>query len=86
MLKRPRARTGLIVVVIALLACGCPLQFIVHAYDLDMRTGVSWRDRAGRRCKQLHQAVVEQASLTLVPVQADEIRVKERQCPQYRLY
>ena len=78
MLEGLRKSTELIVVVITLLAYGCPLQAIVQAYGLDERTVASWRDRAGRHCQRLHQAVVEQASLDLVHVQADEIRVKGR--------
>ena len=78
MLEGLRKPTELIVVVITLLAYGCPLQAIVQAYGLDERTVASWRDRAGRHCQRLHQAVVEQASLDLVHVQADEIRVKGR--------
>ena len=78
MLEGLRKPTELIVVVITLLAYGCPLQAIVQAYGLDERTVASWRDRAGRHCQKLHQALVEQASLDLVHVQADEIRVKGR--------
>jgi hypothetical protein len=78
MLEGLRKPTELIVVVITLLAYGCPLQAIVQAYGLDERTVASWRDRAGRHCQRLHQAIVEQASLDLVHVQADEIRVKGR--------
>ncbi len=78
MMEGLRKPTELIVVVITLLAYGCPLQAIVQAYGLDERTVASWRDRAGRHCQRLHQAVVEQASLDLVHVQADEIRVKGR--------
>lgn len=73
-----RKPTDVIVVVITLLAYGCPLQAIVHAFELDERTVARWRDRAGEHCQQLHQALVEQGSLDLVHVQADEIRVKGR--------
>ena len=45
---------------------------------LDERTVASWRDRAGRHCEQVHHALIEQGSLDLVHVQADEIRVKGR--------
>lgn len=68
----------LIVIVVTLLAYGCPLQAIVHAYELDERTVASWRDRAGTHAQQVHQAVVEQGQLDLVHVQADEIRVRGR--------
>src|SRR5438477_3425287 len=72
-LRKPKA---LIVIVVTLLAYGCPIQAIVQAFDLDERTVASWRDRAGKQCQQVHQAVVQQGHLDLVQVQADEIRVK----------
>jgi transposase-like protein len=73
-----RTSTDLVVMVITLLAFGCPVQAIVQAYGLDERTVASWRDRAGKQCQRVHQAVVEQGHLDLVHVQADEIRVKAR--------
>lgn len=66
----------LIVIVITLLAYGCPTQAIVQAFGLDERTVASWRDRAGKHCQQVHEALVQQEQLDLVHVQADEIRVK----------
>src|SRR6266852_7031883 len=72
-LRKPKA---LIVIVVTLLAYGCPVQAIVQAFGLDERTVASWRDRAGKHCQQIHQAVVQQGRLDLVHVQADEIRVK----------
>ena len=71
-----RKPTTLIVIVVTLLAYGCPIQAIVQAFGLDERTVASWRDRAGNHCQQVHQAVVQQGHLDLVHVQADEIRVK----------
>src|SRR5438034_5767274 len=71
-----RSPAPLIVIVVTLLAYGCPIQAIVQAFGLDERTVASWRDRAGKHCQQLHQAVVHQGQLDLVHVQADEIRVK----------
>src|SRR6266699_1074416 len=53
----------LIVIVVTLLSYGCPVQAIVHAFDLD---------------KQVHQALIETGKLDLVHVQADEIRVEGR--------
>lgn len=73
-----RKPTELVVIVVTLLSSGCPLQAIVHAYGLDERTVASWRDRAGRHCQKVHEAIVEQATLDLLHVQADEIRVKGR--------
>src|SRR2546421_9542088 len=73
-----RKPSELIVIVVTLLAFGCPVQAIVQAFDLDERTVASWRDRAGKQCQRVHQAVVEQGRLDLVHVQVDEIRVKAR--------
>jgi hypothetical protein len=66
------------VIVVTLLAYGCPVQAIVHAFGLDERTVASWRDRAGAHCEEVHHAVIETGKLDLIHVQADEIRVKGR--------
>src|SRR5437016_10262801 len=71
MLEGLRKPMELIVIVVTLLAYGCPLQAIVHAFGLDERTVASWRDRAGKQCEKVHQAVIEQGRLDLVHVQAD---------------
>lgn len=73
-----RKPIDLIVIVVTLLAYGCPVQAIVQALRLDERTVAAWRDRAGQHCQQIHEAIVEQGSLDLMHVQADEIRVKGR--------
>src|ERR687884_1305259 len=72
-LRKPRE---LIVIVVTLLAYGCPVQAIVHAFGLDERTVARWRDRAGKHCEQVHQALVEQGQLDLMQGPPDEIRVK----------
>lgn len=73
-----RKPTELIVIVIMLLAYGCPVQAIVKAFELDERTITRWRDRAGRQCQRVHEDLMQHADLTLSHVQADEIRVKGR--------
>ena len=78
MMEGLRKPTELIVIVVTLLAYGCPIQAIVHAFGLDERTVASWRDRAGQQSKSVHHALIEQGSLDLMHVQADEIRVKGR--------
>lgn len=78
MLEGLRKPTELIVIVMTLLAYSCPIQAIVHAYELDERTVASWRDRAGMHCQRVHHALVEQGKLDLLHVQADERRVKGR--------
>src|SRR5881275_2293194 len=67
-----------IAIVVTLLAYGCPLQAIVHAFGLDERTVANWRDHAGMHCQKVHQALVEHGKLDLMHVHADEIRVKAR--------
>ncbi len=66
----------LIVLVVTLLAYGCPVQAIVHALGLDERTVARWQERAGAHCQKIHEDQVMQGKLDLVHVQADEIRVK----------
>ncbi len=63
---------------VTLLSSGCPVQALVHAFDLDERTGARWRDCAGSHCEHVHPALVETGKLDLVHVQADEMRVKGR--------
>jgi transposase-like protein len=62
-LRKPKS---LIVIVVTLLTYGCPVQAIVHAFDLDERTVAAWRDRAGSHCQYIHEAVVEQGKLERV--------------------
>lgn len=76
MLEGLRKPVDLMVIVVTLLTSGCPVQALVHAFGLDERTVAAWRDRAGVHCHKVHQAIVEQATLDLVHIQADESRVK----------
>src|SRR6266700_5723315 len=68
----------LVMIVVTLLSYGCPIQAIVQAFGLDERTVASWRDRAGKHCQLVHQALVAQGQLDAQHVQVDEIRVKGR--------
>jgi IS1 family transposase len=78
MLEGLRTSREVVVIVVTLLAFGCPVQAIVQAFGLDERTVASWRDRAGKQCQRVHQAIIELSLLDLIHVQADEIRVKAR--------
>ncbi|MDQ2905953.1 MAG: hypothetical protein M3Y81_20720, partial [Chloroflexota bacterium] len=73
--RKPKELIG---IVVTFLSYGCPVQAIVHAFDLDERTVADWRDRAGGHCQKVHKELVEQGQLDLMHVQADEIRVKGR--------
>ena len=72
---RLRAAEELFLLVVTLLAHGCPVQAIVVAFSLDERTIYSWQARAGNHCQKVHEAVVETQQLA-GEVQADELRVK----------
>ena len=65
----------LLVIVVTLIAHGCPLQAIVAAYHLDERTVMNWQEQSGRHCQRVHEHLVQQPQ-DLEHVQADEIRVK----------
>ncbi len=62
-------------VVLTLLAYGCPVQAIVAAFQLDERTVWDWQTRAGKQAQHVHQRLVQQPR-DLEHVQADEMRVK----------
>lgn len=72
---RLRTAREIVVLVVTLLAYGCPVQAIVMAFGLDERTVLSWQSRSGVHCQQVHEHLVEQPR-DLGQVQADEIRVK----------
>ncbi len=79
MLEGLRKPMELVIIVVTLLAYGCPIQALVHAFEWDERTGASWRHRAGKHGKQVHTTIVQHGQRDLIPVQADELRVKGRQ-------
>jgi transposase-like protein len=65
-----------VLLVITLLAGGCPLQAIVTAFGFDERTVKDWQDKAGAHCERVHAALVTAQTMDLGQVQADEVRVK----------
>ena len=65
-----------VMLVITLLAYGCPLPAIVQAFGFDERTVKKWWQRAGEHCQMVHEHLVEQSQLDLQQVQADELKVK----------
>ncbi len=66
----------LILLVLALLAYGCPIPAIVMAFGLDERTVAAWQLKAGRHAKQVQQDVGCQGNVDLGQVQADELYTK----------
>lgn len=65
----------IVILVITLLAYGCPVPAIVAAFELDERTVADWQQRAGQHCQSVHKELV-QVPQDLQQVQADEIRVR----------
>lgn len=65
-----------VMLVLTLLAYGCPPVAIVKAFGFDERTIRKWWRRAGQHCEAVHEQMVGQSQLDLGHVQADEIKVK----------
>jgi transposase-like protein/IS1 family transposase len=74
---RLRTSAETVVIVVTLLAHGCPLQAIVAAVGFDERTRAAWWARSGRQGQAVHEYLVEQPH-DLGQVQADELRVKKQ--------
>jgi transposase-like protein len=74
---RLRTSAETVVIVVTLLAHGCPVQAIVAAFGFDERTVAEWWARSGRQGQAVHEYLVEQPR-DLGQVQADEIRVKKQ--------
>ena len=74
---RLRTSTETVVIIVTLLAHGCPLQAIVAAFGFDERTIADWWARSGRQGQAVHEYLVEQPR-DLGQVQADELRVKKQ--------
>ncbi|MDQ5852624.1 MAG: hypothetical protein M3380_11260 [Chloroflexota bacterium] len=72
-LKHP---TWLVVLVLTLLAYGCPIPAIVAAFTLDERTVADWHHKAGQHAKQVQDELVCQGRVDLGQVQGDELYVK----------
>lgn len=66
----------LFVIVVTLLAYGCPVQAIVMALGLDERTVRAWWRKSGQQSERVHEHMIGKSQLDLQQVQADEIKVK----------
>jgi transposase-like protein len=74
---RLRTSAETVVIVVTLLAHGCPVQAIVAAFGFDERTIADWWTRSGQQGQAVHAYLVEQPR-ALGQVQADELRVKKQ--------
>ncbi len=77
-LKHP---AWLVLLVLALLAYGCPVPAIVMAFGLSEHTVADWQLKAGHHAKQIQQEVVCQGNVELGQVQADELYTKTQAGP-----
>ena len=80
---RLRTSAETVVLVVTLLAHGCPLHAIVAAFGFDERTVADWWARSGRQGQAVQEHLVEQPR-DLGHVQADELRVKLTPCGRTR--
>jgi hypothetical protein len=65
-----------VLVVLTLLAYGCPIPAIVATFELSERTVADWQLKAGRHAKTVQEQVVCQGQLDVGQVQADELYTK----------
>ncbi len=65
-----------VMLVITLLAWGCPLKAIVKAFGFHEKTVKNWWRRSGEHCRVVHEHVIGNRQLDLQQVQADEIKGK----------
>lgn len=71
----------LVVLVLTLLAHGCPVPAIVVAFRIDERTVAEWQFKAGQHARQVQQQVVCQGKVDVSQVQADELYTKTQAGP-----
>jgi transposase-like protein len=64
-----------IVLVLTLLAYGCPVQAIVVAFVIDERTVREWLERAGSHGKSIQENLVCAGQIEFAQIQADELCV-----------
>src|SRR5262245_32626899 len=74
---RLRTSAETVIIIVTLLAHGCPVQAIVTALGFDERTVAAWWVRSGRQSQAVHEYLVEQPR-DLGQVEADELRVKKQ--------
>lgn len=81
LLYRLKQPLDLVLIVLTLLAYGCPSSALVAAFGLDERTIARWQCKAGQHAKQVQEQLVCQGNLDLGQVQADELFTKTQAGP-----
>jgi transposase-like protein len=81
LLYRLKQPLDLVLVVVTLLAYGCPIGALVAAFGLDERTIAAWQRKAGQHAKRVQEQLVCQGTVDLGQVQADELYTKTQAGP-----
>lgn len=68
-------KAELFVIVLSLLAYGCPVQAVIATYGLSDKTVRDWAKRAGVHCQAVHEQTVLARQWDLQHIQADEMKV-----------
>jgi transposase-like protein len=76
LLYRLKQPLDLVLVVLTLLAYGCPIPALVATFGLDERTIASWQGKAGQHAKRVQEQLVCQGRVDVGQVQADELYTK----------
>lgn len=71
----------LVLLVLSLLAYGCPIGAIVATFELDERTVADWQRKAGQHAKMVQETVVCHGQVDVGQVQADELYTKTQAGP-----
>jgi transposase-like protein len=81
LLYRLKQPLELVLVVLTLLAYGCPIGALVAAFGLDERTIAAWQLKAGQQARRVQIQLVCQGTVDLGQVQADELYTKTQAGP-----
>jgi transposase-like protein len=66
----------LVLIIVTLLAYGCPIQAIVKAFGIDERTVADWLEKVGQHGRQVQEQRVCQGQVEVGQVQGDELCIK----------
>lgn len=83
MLFNKRYPNWVILLVLSLLAGGCPVQAIVFAFKINEQTVASWQLAAGQQAEQVQAAKVCSSQLAGEQIQSDEMWVKTQFGPMW---
>jgi hypothetical protein len=81
LLYRLKQPLDLVLLVLTLLAYGCPIPALVAAFGLDERTIAAWQDKAGQHAKRVQEQLVCHGTIDVGQVQADELYTKTQAGP-----